>query len=99
MTAEPDTEDTFREGLATFIHRELRAAERGKDDGRAAEVVASLAEMLGKSIARVAAGDKQAVEKMVIAAEAVVVETAVDMAETIAAVREMSKAAREGSGQ
>jgi hypothetical protein len=84
--------DDFHDAIARLCSKEISRASRENDDGRAANVIAVLAAMLGRTAARVAKGDGPAIEKLLTGAENLATEEAADFA------RLLSLAARIKSG-
>ena len=89
-------ENAFDEALGRLVHREVMAAQKARDDERAANVVAMLAAELGMAIAIVGQGDPGAINALMIGAEQVVAEVATEKGALVAEVRAMSRRARQG---
>lgn len=75
--------DEFFDQLVTLCSPELVAALKEKDADRVSAVIGGLATMLGRTIARAAAGDGSEIEKMLMACEQHVAAEAAGMASVI----------------
>lgn len=83
--------DDFRDALVALVAREVHAARTAGDDDRLFGAVADLAESLGKTIAIVGGGQPLLIDKMLTAADGVIVQTATEVGGWIAQIHEITK--------
>lgn len=86
--------DDFRDALIHMAWREIKEAKKSNDIDRGIGVIATLAEILGKSIAMVGYGDREAISEMLPRAEYLIADTAKETGEKISLFYEALKVER-----
>lgn len=83
--------DSFFDDLMALVVGEMRAARKAGDEDRLSGVVAGLAEVLGKTIAIIGNGNPVLIDKMLTAADGLVVETATEVGGFISTIQNLVK--------